>query len=400
MSTTAEQMRQWQGPAILSLGFRPFFLMGAIWAVLSMLIWIAVLTGTFQLPSSFDPVSWHAHEFLFGYLSIVLAGFLLTAVPNWTGRLPVTGWPLVWLAALWLAGRISVAYSALLSPVLVMIADLSFLTVMVLVIGREIVAGRNWRNLVVLVMLSVFLLANGWFHLENWQGEHAAAGYGLRLALAASVMMIALIGGRIVPSFTRNWLVKRGSSSVPVPFNRFDRMSLGVLLVALALWVAAPLATWTGWALLIAGVLHLYRLARWRGDLTLQEPLVWILHAGYLFVPFGAIGMGAAVAVPEGLAVANAQHIWMAGAIPVMTLAVMTRATLGHTGRNLHAGTMTTVIYAAAISACVLRVGAGLWPLDGNLVHTLAGSAWLMAFGGFILVYGPMLGAQSPRKAA
>jgi uncharacterized protein involved in response to NO len=394
MSSTAQQIRQWQGPEILSLAFRLFFLLGAVWAVLSMVIWIAMLTGTLQLASSFDPVSWHAHEFLFGYLPIVLAGFLFTAVPNWTGRLPVVGWPLLWLAGLWLAGRAAVAYSALLPLVIVITADLSFLAVTLLVTGREIVAGKNWRNLPVLVMLLVLFFANGWFHLENWQGNYAAGGYGLRLGLAAAVMMIALIGGRIVPSFTRNWLAKRGSPRLPVPFNRFDRASLAVLVLALFAWIAAPDAVWTGLALMIAGALQLWRLARWRGDRTGAEPLVWVLHAGYLFVPLGAIALGASITFPASLAAANAQHVWMAGAIPVMTLAVMTRATLGHTGRELHAGAMTTMIYAAIIAACFLRVGNTLWPWADGLGHVLAAVAWLLAFAGFIVVYGPMLSGQ------
>ena len=400
MSSTAEQIRHWQGPALLSFGFRPFFLLGAAWAVLSMILWMAVLSGTVQLASRFDPVSLHAHEFQFGYLSIVLAGFLFTAVPNWTGRLPVVGWPLVWLAALWIAGRLAVMFSAMLPPTLVLIADLSFLAVMMLVIGREILAGKSWRNLVVLVMLTLFLFANGWFHVETWRGDYAPAGHGLRLGLAVSVAMIALIGGRVVPSFTRNWLAKRGSASLPVPVNRFDRVSLAVLIVALASWVVAPAADWSGWALLAAGVLHVFRLVRWRGGRTGEEALVWILHAGYLFVPAGALIMGAAVLLPDRLAAANAQHVWMAGAIPVMTLAVMTRATLGHTGRDLHAGIMTTAIYVAAIVACVLRVGTSVWPWATDITHSLAGLAWLLAFTGFIVVYGPMLSKPVRQKSA
>jgi uncharacterized protein involved in response to NO len=173
-----------------------------------MALWVPMLSGHIALPTAFDPVSWHAHEFLFGYLGAVIAGFLLTAVPNWTGRLPVVGWPLGGLAALWLAGRVAVMFSAGLPPFLVAAVDLAFPAVLAAVIGREIVAGKSWRNLVVLGLLAVFAAGNMLFHWEAARGDYAAQGHGLRLGLGAGVMMIAVIGGRIVPSFTRNWLAR------------------------------------------------------------------------------------------------------------------------------------------------------------------------------------------------
>ena len=144
--TSAEQMRAWQGPALFSYGFRPFFLFGAIWVVLAMLVWLAALTGATDLPTRFDQVSWHAHEFLFGYLSAVLASFLLTAVPNWTGRLPMIGWRLAALFSLWVAGRIAVFFSAYLPVAVAPFADLAFPLVLGGLILREIVAGKNWRR--------------------------------------------------------------------------------------------------------------------------------------------------------------------------------------------------------------------------------------------------------------
>ena len=128
MTTTTEQMRAWTGPTILSYGFRPFFLGAALWATFAMLLWIMMLTGTIPLPLAFDPISWHAPEFLFGYLGAVIGGFLLTSVPNWTGRLPIVGWPLGALVALWLTGRVAVLLLAGLGPVVVAILDLAFLS--------------------------------------------------------------------------------------------------------------------------------------------------------------------------------------------------------------------------------------------------------------------------------
>ena len=388
--TTAEQMRRWQGPALFTFGFRPFFLFGALWAGLAMPLWIAVFAGWLELPSRFDPVSWHAHALLFGYLGAIVAGFLLTAVPNWTGRLPVVGWHLAGLAALWLAGRAAVLGSAHLPAWGAAAADLAFPLVLSAVVLREIVAGRNWRNLIVLALLAVFALANLVFHIEAARGGHAAQGAGFRLGLAAALMMIAVIGGRIVPSFTRNWLVRAGRAARPAPpMQRFDKAVLLASGAGLALWVAWPLAPVTGAALILIGALHLLRLARWQGARTGAEPLVWVLHAGYGCVPLGALLVGLSALRPDLVPASGALHLWTTGALGLMTLAVMTRATLGHTGRALHAGPGTVAIYGAVIAAVALRLAAGLWPAMA-LYHLSAG-LWVAAFLGFAVIYGPLL---------
>ena len=391
-ATTAEQMRAWTGPAILTYGFRPFFFGAAVWAATAMALWVPMLSGHLALPTAFDPVSWHAHEFLYGYLGAVVAGFLLTAVPNWTGRLPIVGWRLGALALLWLAGRVAIGVSEGLPPGLVAAADLAFPVLFALAIGREIVAGRNWRNLIVLGMLGIFILGNATFHVEAARGDYAAQGAGLRLGLGAGIMMIAVIGGRIVPSFTRNWLAKRRSGTLPTPpMQAFDKAALAALLAALALWVVVPQHVLTGVALALTGALHVVRLARWAGHRTLAEPLVTVLHAGYAFVPLGALTLSVEILVPGSFGMAGAQHLWMAGAIGLMTLAVMTRATLGHTGQALTAGSGTITIYAALILSVLARVAAGFWPdLSGSL-HIVAGLGWITAFGGFAVIYGGYL---------
>jgi uncharacterized protein involved in response to NO len=400
MTTTAEQMRAWTGPAILAYGFRPFFLFGGAWAAFAMILWVPMLAGWIALPTSFDPVSWHAHEFLFGFLGAVVAGFLLTAVPNWTGRLPIVGWPLAALFMLWLAGRLAVAILASLPPLFVALVDLSLPVALAVAIGREIVAGRNWQNLMVLAMLSVFAVANAIFHFEAARGLHAAQGAGLRLGLGAALMMIAVIGGRIVPSFTRNWLVRRGETRLPAaPMQRYDKVALLVLLAALLLWVGLPTHPLTPVALIVAGALHLRRMARWQGHRTLAEPLVIVLHAGYAFLPLGALAVGTAILAPGLLGAAVAQHLWMGGAIGLMTLAVMSRATLGHTGRPLRSGPGTVAVYAALILSVLMRVAAGIWPVQAGLLHALSGLLWIAAFGGFAVLYGPLLLHAAPGRA-
>ncbi|GAB4287835.1 MAG: NnrS family protein [Roseovarius sp.] len=392
---SAERMRRWQGPAVLSFGFRPFFLFGALWAALAMLAWIGMLGGHLALPSRFDPLSWHAHEFLFGYLGAILAGFLLTAVPNWTGRLPVVGWQLGGLFGLWLLGRGAVAVSAALPAAVAIAADLAFPLVLGALVLREIVAGRNWRNLIVLALVVAFTLANLIFHLEAARGAAAAQGYGLRLGLATALMMISVIGGRIVPSFTRNWLVREGARALPAPpMQRFDRVVLLASVVLLLLWVGWPEARASGLGLIVLGVMHALRLARWEGRQTGREALVWVLHAGYAFVPLGALAMGLATLWPGLVLPAGVQHLWMAGAIGLMTLAVMTRATLGHTGRALHAGRGTRLIYAALIASVLARLAAAFWPLMA--LYHLAAGLWMLAFLGYVALYGPLLVRRAP----
>jgi len=363
---SAERMRRWTGPAVLSFGFRPFFFGAGVWAALAMALWLAMLTGPLALP---------------------------------TGRLPIVGWPLGGLVALWIVGRLAVAVSAWLPAVVTAALDLAFPVALAGVIAREIVAGRTWRNLMVLALFSAFILGNALFHWEAAVGGVPAQGAGLRLGLGAAVIMIAVIGGRIVPSFTRNWLVKRGPGRLPAsPMQRFDKVALLVLLAAVLLWVATPQAAATGAALILAGGLHLLRLARWAGDRTLGEPLVLVLHAGYAFVPLGALALGAEALAPGSLGMAAAQHLWMAGAIGLMTLAVMTRATLGHTGQALTAGPWTAALYLALLAAVAARLAAGVWPSAAASLHSLSGVAWIGAFAGFALLYGPLLlGPRRPR---
>lgn len=400
MTSSAQQMRAWRGPTILSFGFRPFFFGAAAWAALAMALWIGMLAGGVDLPTRLDPVSWHAHEFLFGYLGAVVAGFLLTAVPNWTGRLPIVGWPLGALALIWAVGRVAMATSATMSAPLVAAIDLAFPATLTLVLLREVVAGRNWRNLPVVAMLATLLIGNALFHWEAAQDLNAAQGVGSRLGLATAVMMIALIGGRIVPSFTRNWLARTGHAVRPTPpMVPFDKVTLALTVAALLLWLSWPVAVVTGAALLLAGGLHLWRLARWAGHHTADEPLVWILHLGYGFIPLGALAMGAAILRPDLIAVSAAQHLWMAGGIGTMTLAVMTRATLGHTGQALEAGAGTLAIYLAVMGSALLRLAAGGLPAWAPLLYRASGALWILAFLVFCVIYGAMLLRRRPAAA-
>jgi uncharacterized protein involved in response to NO len=385
-----------EGPALLSYGFRPFFLFGAVYAGLAVLAWMPVFTGTLELMTAFAPRDWHVHEMLYGYVPAIVAGFLLTAIPNWTGRLPLQGRPLAVLVLAWLAGRAAVNLSALTGWAAAAAIDASFLVLVAAAAAREIAAGRNWRNLKVVVLVSLLAAGNIAFHLEaHFAGT---AEYATRAGLAVVIMLITLIGGRIVPSFTRNWLVRENPGRLPAPFGRFDIGVVAVSAATLALWVALPLATVTGIGLVFAGLLNMVRLARWAGDRTLRDRLVLVLHVAYAFVPLGLLLLGCAVFghVPEAAGI----HAFGGGAIGTMTLAVMTRASLGHTGRALVASAATQTIYAAVVAAALLRIAAALLPEIAITLLSLSAAAWAVAFVGFGLVYGPLLALPRERREA
>lgn len=389
MASTAQQARAWTGPQILGYGFRPFFLGAALYAAFAMVVWIGALSGAWTVPSAFGPVEWHVHEFLWGYLSAVVAGFMLTAVPNWTGRLPIVGVPLALLWGTWVLGRVAVFFSASQPPLLTAALDLSFLLFLMLVLAREIVAGRNWRNLKVLMLVGLLLAGNALYHAEIASGGSAHDSLGLRLGLAGVVMLIVVIGGRIIPSFTRNWLVRRAPGMLPMPFDGDDKVIIAVTAFALLLWIVMPESIATALATLAAGIANLWRVSRWAGWRSLSEPLVSILHLAYLFVPLGFIALAACTLFPDAVPRSAGLHTWTVGAIVLMTLAVMTRASLGHSGMPLHAGLRISGIYVLAAAAAIARVGAGLFPQAGWLLH-LAALCWVLAFLLFAIVYAPL----------
>jgi uncharacterized protein involved in response to NO len=376
--------------AIWTIGFRPFFLMAGIWSAAALAGWIVVLTTGLALPSRFDPLAWHIHEMLFGFVMAAIAGFLLTAIPNWTGRAPISGAPLAALAALWLAGRLACLVSAWIPFWLAAAADLAFPFVLCAVCAREIVAGRNWRNMPMPVPIAMLGIADLLMYLEL-AGFSVPAGLGWRLALTAIIVLISVVGGRIIPTFTRNWLVKQGADVLPPAHDRVDNVALGALHAGMVGWVFFPALPPVGGLLILAAALNLWRLGRWRGIATSAEPLLTVLHVGYLWVVIGAALLGLSRLtdhVPEAAAI----HALTAGAIGTMTLGVMTRVSLGHTGRPLAADRITALIYLLVILAAVARVAAAA---SGSppMVIEIAAALWISGFGLFALRYGPMLSA-------
>jgi len=380
------RLKPYTGPALLSYGFRPFFLLGSIWAGIEVLTWLPMFYGELSVATAFSPRDWHVHELLFGYVPAIVAGFLLTAIPNWTGRLPLQGTPLLVLVLTWLAGRFAVTFSANLGWIGVSVVDCAFLVLMVAAVAREIVAGKNWRNLKIVALLALLSAGNLAFHIEaHFEG---IAIYATRIGIATVVMLIMVVGGRIIPSFTRNWLMRRPAGRLPAPFARYDSACLALSGVALVLWVGAPSEPTTGATMLAAAAANIVRLGRWAGDRTFADRLVLVLHVGFAFVPLGFL-LGGLSAFDIGAPSAGI-HAWTAGAFGIMTLAVMSRATLGHTGQPLAASPGLQIVYAAVTIAALARICAVLHPSWGSALLLVAASGWAAAFLGFAILYGPL----------
>ncbi|WDZ80110.1 NnrS family protein (plasmid) [Ensifer adhaerens] len=386
------------GPVLFSYGFRPFFLGAALWAIGAMALWISALVFGIDLAGNYGAAHWHAHEMLFGFSSAVLGGFLLTAIPNWTGRLPVSGGPLAALFGLWVVGRLALLSSTVIGLPVAAGIEALFLPALLLICAREVIVGRKWKDLKVIGGLVLLSAANIWFHLSVLRDldEDAAA----RLAIAAYAMLIMIVGGRIVPSFTRNWLNKVGRTNFPVPYNRFDTAAILLGVAALAAWTFAPDHIVTGTIALVACGFHTVRLFRWRGWATWPEKLLFVLHAAYAFVPLGFLAISAGAV--ELLSEYPVMHVLTVGVIASMMLAVMTRASRGHTGRPLVGSALTSASYVAIMAAALIRPLAEVLPAHYQHLIALSGVLWITAFALFTLEYGPMLACdrRSPRASS
>lgn len=374
--------------ALLSYAFRPFFLAAGLWAAAAIGLWIAVLTWGLPLPTRFDPLTWHIHEMLFGFVLAAIAGFLLTAIPNWTGRRPVSGPLLGALVSLWALARIDSLACEWIPPWLAILADIAFPLALAAVVAREIIAARNRRNMPIIAPVIVLGAANLLVDLSI-EGFGTLAAYGWRAALAAILILISVIGGRIVPTFTRNWLVKRKVAVLPAAAGTLDRGSLGVLHAALMIWVFLPQARVTGIALLAGAAINLWRLLRWRGIDTRSEPLLLILHVGYGWLVIGVAALGVATldaAFPLNAAI----HTLTVGAIGTMILAVMTRVTRGHTGNELSADGPTIVTYGLVMLAAIARISAEFALAQRETLLVASAGLWIGAFALFALRYGPL----------
>ena len=369
-------------------GFRPFFFGAALWAVIAITLWLCELAGYIAVPSSFEGVAWHRHEMLFGFVGAAVTGFLLTAIPNWTGRLPIAGKPLLSLFGLWAAARLAVLFSSLIGVWPAALLDVGLFLSLALLAAREVAASKN-RNVPVVGLVFAFGLADA----ADYAGSAGVIpeNLGWRSAIALVTIMISLIGGRIIPSFTRNWMVKqRTTRKLPTQPQPLDLLTIASTAIGFLFWLAFADNWLTGVILILAAATQILRLSRWGGLRTRRDPLVLVLHLGYVWVPTGLFLLGLSiggVSIPQSAGV----HALTAGAMTTMVLAVMTRASLGHTARELKAGPITVAAYTCVTMGASLRVAASLGLGSYGVMLNIAGAFWGAALLLFLVVYLPIL---------
>lgn len=373
-------------------GFRPFFLLSAIFAAAIVPIWLLVLYGLAPAPGPLDPTSWHAHEMVLGYAVGVIAGFLLTAVGNWTRRETAVGAPLLGLAALWALGRVAMFLGGILPHALVALLDLAFLPVLVVVLARPLAAARDRRNYGMLGILGALFAANVVMHLAalGVVGTYAAREAAL-FAIDVVVLVILIIAGRVFPMFTRN---ATGVTSIRSS-RALDVLTIGAMALLAAMDAIAPAHEGGNVVAGIVGVLAIARAAHWGIRHTARHPLLWILHAGYAWLAFGLILRalaGIAPVIPAPLAT----HALTVGAIGSLTLGMMARVSLGHSGRPLVAPRPAVWAFGAITTAALVRVLAPLFAPRAYLQELVAaGALWTAAFVLFLVAYAGVL--VSPR---
>lgn len=381
---------------LFSEGFRIFFLLTLLSAVLFLSVWEGLLwndffgSGGWSLPILPGPIGWHAHEMIFGFAGAAMGGFFLTAVPNWTGA-PAAQRSFIAIAAgLWLLGRIAAWTSALWPAGLVALASLLFVPFLGAKIATQLLKRPKPQNMMFLGILAAMwggevLVQADWMGL-GWGDE----GRGLRVGLLALCAMIAVIGGRVVPAFTRNAMIRTGrETDLPESGGRLDLAGIGVT-VALALLAVLPLPEMLPALLaLVAGGLTLARLSRWKGLWSRPYPIIWTLHLSYAllglgYLAWGAAGFGIGAEIP-------ALHLLGIGAVGGMVLSVMSRASLGHTGRPLIAARPVALAYGIVPIAALIRWIAPQ-ATDGEAFLTLfAGILWITAFGLALAAVAPIL---------
>jgi uncharacterized protein involved in response to NO len=381
---------------LFALGFRPFFLLAGLFAPVAILVWVAIFSGWVSPFVPYPPSLWHAHEMLFGFTAAAVCGFFLTAVPNWTGAPPVSGRPLAALAALWLAGRIAVWATAFVTPWAAAAIDLSFLPALLATVLPSLLRGSR-KNLVFVAIVAFLVLGNLLFHLEAL-GIADTAARGLNFTVDLVALLITVVGGRVTPAFTQSALAQRPKDrgrKPPVLVSRLWLNEAAILSVAaMALTdLFAPNSVEVGWLALLAAVLGAVRLSGWRGLRTLHEPLLWVLHLGYGWLVVGLAVKGVST-LTDVLPATVALHGITIGAIGTMTLGVMSRASLGHTGRPLHAGRLLAAAYLLITAAAVVRLAAPLVaPNRYPESVMLSGGLWIAAFAIFAALFVPVLTA-------
>jgi len=385
----AAAIPNFESAPVLALGFRPFFLAAGAAAVLDVAIWLAMLRGLWPQPSHLAGIAWHAHEMLFGYLAAVLAGFLLTAVRNWTGMPTATGARLAALLGLWLAGRLAPWLG--LPPWIAALVDLAFLPALAWALWRPLWHGPNPVNRVFLAVFAGMILANAFVHLDALGLLPGGASRGYRLMLDLMVLVILLVSGRVMPFFIRSVI----ADARPRTFASLERLTFAMATAFLVADVIAPFDSIAGGLSIMLGLIQVVRLVGWHDRRVWVTPMLTVLQAGLLWLALGLIldGLPAFTSIPAR----GALHALTIGAIGVLTLGMMARVAVGHTGRAMEASPLTLVAFVCINLAAVLRgLGPLLDPARYHIWLMAGGVGWILAFGLFLWVHAPMLVSARP----
>lgn len=377
------------GPAIFALGFRPFFSAAGVAAVVLIVVWILIWMGRLTIPEYYGAVGWHSHEMLFGYAAAIIAGFLLTAVRNWTGVNTPSGVPLALLGLLWLAGRLIPMFAAHVPAWMVAAVDLAFLPAIALSIAPALWQGAQKINRIFVPLLLVMALANLLVHLQAL-GFADSAGRGIDMMLYMVVFLVALVGGRVMPFFTQ--AVVPGFRASRREWLETTTMGAFAVLILLQLF-GAPLFL-TGLTALLLAVTQALRVAGWHHPQVWRMPILWVLYTGMIWMIIGLLMLALA---SIGLVGANlAKHALGVGGIGVLTLGMMARVALGHSGRPIEPVRSIEIAFILLNAAAAVRVFGPLLPLGSYTfwVH-LSGGLWIVCFLIFCRVYLPVL--STPR---
>jgi uncharacterized protein involved in response to NO len=376
--------------ALFAYGFRPNFLLAGLAAVVLIPAWAVSFVFGVPLSSGWPPTLWHAHEMLYGFIASAVAGFLLTAVPSWTGQKGFAGRPLVLLTALWVAARVMIATSANWPAVVTAAVDLSFFPVLAGLVARPLMRARN-RNTPLLAVLTLLWLTNLVFHVALIAHDQPLALHAILLGIDVLLVLVTVIGGRIVPAFTTTALRSSGRQGSVTASPAITAAAVTSMVAVAVGDVFAPDAHLAGVLAAIAALIQGWRLTQWGALKTLRQPIVWVLHLAYLWLPVGLALK--AIALLNGAAFsAFWLHALTIGALSTMILAVMTRAALGHSGRALVVHPATTASYLLLTGAAIVRVfGLATLKVSYPMVIGEAAFLWTAAFLLYLVVYAPIL---------
>ncbi|PLW69573.1 NnrS family protein [Pseudohalioglobus lutimaris] len=383
-----ERRRREEPPALFRLAFRPFFLLGALFSIINLALWAGVFTGSLDLTVYGGPLWWHAHEMLFGFVSAIIVGFLLTAVRTWTGQPGIQGTWLACLVILWLSGRLVLFFPSALPAWLTALTDLAFLPMAALVLARPVVRVKQWRNIIFVPLLLAMTASNGVMHWSAHTGNMALQTQASNAMVMFVTLLMTVMAGRVLPMFTANGTGTEKVTAV----GWLEKMALATLLLAVITSFQFPgiPAIATSLCFILAAFIHSVRAFRWRIWVTFRTPLVWSLHLSYWCIPLGLLLYGLSD-ISSTVTRSQAIHTLTVGAMGMMILAMISRVSLGHTGRAIRVGKVMAGAFAFLFGAFLMRVFGAVW-ID-NYAHQIIATAalWSVGYGCFVVLYLPIL---------